>query len=138
MSSSASTSRVFALLVRRPGHSVETISLSRFPFLIGRHPDADLRLEIPGIWDRHLLLELDPREGVVARAQNQAISLVEGREIDAHRLRQGEEVRVGPVTLELMLAAAPRKSLYAPEAFVWLLTLGMTAAELLLLWRLGW
>lgn len=138
MSSSVSASRVFALLVRRPGQSVEAVPLARFPFLIGRSPDAGLRLETPGIWDRHLLLELDPREGVVARAQGQAISLVSGQAIEAHRLRQGEELRLGAVSLELMLAAAPRKSLWAPEALVWFLTLAITAAELILLWRLGW
>lgn len=134
----ASASRVFALLVRRSGQAVETVPIRRFPFLIGRGPEASLRLEVPGVWDRHLVLDLDSDQRLIAQAQDQALSTVNGERIADRQLRQGDQLGMGGVTCELVLSVAERRSLRLPELVLWSVVISITGVELFLLWRLGW
>jgi pSer/pThr/pTyr-binding forkhead associated (FHA) protein len=73
------------------------ITLQRPVLLIGRHPECDLRLDLPKIsrrhcclasaYDRVLIRDLGSRNGV----------RVNGRVVEETQLFQGDEVAIGPL-----------------------------------------
>jgi len=81
-------------LVQRSGPA---ITVQRPILLIGRHPECDLRLDLPKIsrrhcclasaYDRVLIRDLGSRNGV----------RVNGRMIDETQLFRGDEVAIGPL-----------------------------------------
>lgn len=81
-------------LVKRGGPA---IMLQRPVLLIGRHPECDLRLDLPKIsrrhcclasaYDRVLIRDLGSRNGV----------RVNGRIVEETQLFQGDEVAIGPL-----------------------------------------
>ena len=85
-------------LVQRSGPA---IMVQRPVLLIGRHPECDLRLDLPKIsrrhcclasaYDRVLIRDLGSRNGV----------RVNGRIVEEVRLRAGDEVAIGPILFRL-------------------------------------
>ncbi|MDG3003313.1 FHA domain-containing protein [Paludisphaera mucosa] len=74
-----------------------TVLLQRPIYLVGRHPECDLRLEIPKIsrrhccfalaYDRLMIRDLGSRNGV----------RVNGRDVTETQLFRGDEVAIGPL-----------------------------------------
>jgi pSer/pThr/pTyr-binding forkhead associated (FHA) protein len=133
----ARRSNLFALAVRRPDRPVEVMPLTRYPFTIGRAADNGIRLDAPGVWDRHLTLELHRREGLVAVPAEGAITrlgdeLVEGR----RRLRNGDELVIGPTQIQVLLAPPRRRSLRVWDVILWS-TLAVLAAGQAILARIA-
>jgi len=87
------------------------VPVDRSPFLIGRGSECALRLEVPGVWERHLTLEVEPGEGLIASAQAGALTRVRGREgeLSRARVRQGEELEVGAAVIRVLLAPVRRR-----------------------------
>jgi len=91
-------------LIQRSG---PTITVQRPILLIGRHPECDLRLDLPKIsrrhcclaaaYDRILIRDLGSRNGV----------RVNGRIIDETQLFRGDEVAIGPLIYRVEVDGDP-------------------------------
>jgi len=110
----------------------------RFPFHIGRAPGNELQLDDDGIWDRHLTVEFDRRNGFSLATAPNALAAVNGERVETAPLRSGDIITVGSAKLQFWLAAVPQRSAWGREALVWFLLAAVTTAQLALIyWLLG-
>lgn len=107
--------------------SRETAVAATFPFTIGSSSDADLRIEGHGVWDRHVLIELDSAtQRFTCSAVGSALLLINGETIRKAPLRNGDVLQLGSATVEVSLAPVPQHRLKFIEFGVWAL-LGIVA-----------
>ena len=92
----------------------------RFPFQLGRSPQAALVLEEPGVWDRHAEFTLRPGEGVMVSATTDASIIVNGQPVRQAVLRNGDLLEAGSVKLRFGLAPTRQHGLRLREAMTWL------------------
>lgn len=88
-------------------------------------------LEGPGIWPRHLRLDLDPGEGLVVSVEKGAIATLGDEPLERRRLRHGDELRVGPVILQFLVSPPARRSLVVWESALWAVLVGMVLVQVL-------
>ena len=98
------------------GSSWET---RRFPVRIGRSTGSDLQLEEAGVWDDHLKIDLEPKEGFMAETQASAFASINGQPIQRAALRNGDTLEIGSIKLQFWLSEAPQRGQAVREAFVW-------------------
>jgi pSer/pThr/pTyr-binding forkhead associated (FHA) protein len=91
----------------------------RFPVRIGRAADSELRLEEEGVWDNHLLLDLNPAEGFSLKTQPQALARVNGQRVGESLLRSGDIIELGSVRIQFWLNRAGQSGLGLSEALSW-------------------
>ncbi len=109
----------------------------RFPVRIGRAPAADLRLEEDGVWDEHLVLEVDREKGFLLSTQPGALARVNGEPVQEAVLRNGDNIEIGAVRLQFWLGDARQRGLRLREALAWAVIVCVTAAQLgMLYWLL--
>lgn len=108
----------------------------QFPFCIGRSREATLRLEAPGVWERHARLEFVPREGFRLVALGDALVAVNDQPVRETLLRNGDRLTLGSVQLRFALSGARQRRLGWLEALVWGCVAVVTLAQLILLYRL--
>jgi hypothetical protein len=92
----------------------------RFPFVVGRSPQADLRLEDEGIFERHFELRLNRREGFALVVGPNAYAAVNGETAQQKVLRAGDVISAGSVKLAFALAPAPARGSRWREAMLWI------------------
>jgi hypothetical protein len=114
----------------------KTLAARHFPFGIGRHKAADLCLEEPGVWERHLRLDLQETEGITLTVAPEARATVNGQSVQATRLRNGDVIEIGAVRLRFGLAATRQRDLRFREGLTWLAWGALCAAQIGLLHRL--
>jgi pSer/pThr/pTyr-binding forkhead associated (FHA) protein len=100
-------------IVQRSG---PTITVQRPILLIGRHPECDLRLDLPKIsrrhcclaaaYDRILIRDLGSRNGV----------RVNGRVVDETQLFRGDEVAIGPLIYRVEVEGEPSDDAPPPRS----------------------
>lgn len=112
------------------------VAARRFPFRIGRAAGNDLPLEDDGVWDRHLTLNFIRTEGFVVTVETGAIATVNGENIQARVLRNGDQITMGSACLQFWLAPARQRGLWFREAFVWALIVLATISQLALIYWL--
>jgi len=131
---------LYQVLVRSRGTGgtggTEPVSIGTFPFVIGRAADVSLHLEGPGIWPRHLRMDLVPEEGLVASVEEGALATLEGKPVARHRLRHGDELTVGSVQIQFLVSPPARRSLSGWEMALWLILVLVLAAQLTVLFGL--
>ena len=96
----------------------------RFPFRIGRAGGNELQLDDDGVWDQHLTLEFQRREGFKLAAAPNALVMVNDQPVQTALLRNGDVITLGSVKLQFWLAAARQRGLRLRERFVWALLAG--------------
>jgi hypothetical protein len=112
------------------------VAVRRFPFTTGRSGRSGLQLAQRGVWEEHFRLEQDPQEGFRISAVGDATTRVNGRAVEACRLRNGDIIEAGEARLQFWLGAVQQGSLMWRERMTWvLLGLGLVA-QLLLVWCL--
>ena len=103
----------------------------RFPVQVGRAPEADLRLEEEGVWDRHLAIHLRPPDGFVLSVLPGAVASVNGQPVQEAILRNGDWIGLGAVKMQFGLSPTRHRSLRFREILTWvafaLLCLGQIA-----------
>jgi pSer/pThr/pTyr-binding forkhead associated (FHA) protein len=99
----------------------------RFPVRIGRGPECDLKLDDPGVWDQHLLLQLHRAAGFSLKTAPNALAQVNGQPISEISLRNGDCIELGAVRIQFWLAPVRPGSLGLRQALTW----GMIAAAVL-------
>jgi hypothetical protein len=92
----------------------------RFPVRIGRGTSADLKSEEDGVWDEHLRLDFNARDGFVLSPQQNALARVNGQPL-AHplALRNGDMIEVGSLKLEFWLTETRQRGLALREWLTW-------------------
>lgn len=91
----------------------------RFPLLVGRAKDADVRIEDPGVWEHHFQLEWDREEGILLTAGEEAVTRVDGRPVCRERLRNGSVIEAGSARLQFTLSPVVQRSMRWRERCVW-------------------
>ena len=109
----------------------------RFPAQLGREAACDLRLEEPGVWDRHCELGLDPAQGFIVTAHTDALVTVNQQTVQSAQLRNGDLLVLGSVRLQFWLAEPRQRSLRLREAAVWMLILVLCLAQVGLVYWLS-
>ena len=72
---------------KQQGHSV---NIERYPFVIGKNQEAQLRLSDPGIWDDHLAIELTVGESPTIKRIGDGSISVNSDPIENAILRNGD------------------------------------------------
>lgn len=113
------------------------IVVRRFPFIVGRGADADLKLDDAGIWDRHAEIELRRKEGFFVAARGEASVGINGERAEARMLRNGDVLEMGSVQLRFWLAPGRQKTLRLREALTWTALITLFVAQIgLICWLL--
>ncbi len=112
------------------------VAASHFPFRIGRSTGNDLPLEDAGIWEQHVTLEFQKKEGFHIVTASNALAAVNDKPVENIRLRNGDIITLGSAKIQFWLAPAPQYSLRLRENFVWALLILITAGQFLLLYLL--
>jgi pSer/pThr/pTyr-binding forkhead associated (FHA) protein len=114
----------------------DTLVVRRFPFRIGRAPENELRLDDPGVWDRHLTLEFKKAEGFFLNAAPETFAAINDEQKQSARLRNGDIISFGSAKIQFWLAAPRQRGLRLRELSVWLLLAAVTAFQFVLIYRL--
>jgi pSer/pThr/pTyr-binding forkhead associated (FHA) protein len=81
------------------------IALQRPVLLIGRHPECDVRIDLPKISRRHCCLALAYDRVLIRDLGSHNGLRVNGRLVQEARLHAGDEVAIGPVIYRLEIEA---------------------------------
>lgn len=96
----------------------ETVA-RRLPFRVGRGPGNDLRVELAGVWENHLRLELTPDHRVALRAEPGAITTVNGHPVTQADLRLGDIIAAGAARFLFWLSPPRQSGLVLRETLTW-------------------
>lgn len=107
-----------------------------FPFQIGRSAENNLCLDEAGVWDKHLTLGFQKKEGFTLEVAPDTFVAVNEQPQKSARLRNGDILSFGSAKIQFWLAPAQLRGLRAREAFVWLLLIAVTVAQLALVYAL--
>ena len=110
------------------------VAARRFPFQVGRAADSDLQMEEPGVWDKHLSIDFQPREGFVLAAQPEAGSSVNGAPVQSVLLRNGDLIEIGSIKIRFWLGEVEQRSLNRREMFVWVLIALISLGQIALIY----
>lgn len=114
------------------------VLVQKFPFRVGRSERNDLRLQDPGVWAEHLVLEVDLAAGEVrAAASTEAVTLLNGERVSSACLRSGDLIQLGSSRIGFSLSPPPQKPLAKAEFFAWALVAGAALVQFFLLLRLS-
>lgn len=102
------------------GNAGTEARIDRFPCLLGRSPAADLRIEEPGVWDRHLELSWDSQEGIIATIPAPAIASLNQQRFERARLHPGDIIDCGSLKLRFRLSEAAVRKQWPREWLTWM------------------
>jgi len=108
----------------------------RFPFHIGRAAGNELTLDGEGIWDNHLVLEVEKNAGFTLKTVANAFVAINEQPLASARLRNGDIISFGSAKIQFWLAAPRQRGLHLRELSVWLLLATVTSFQLFLIYRL--
>src|SRR5947209_5698926 len=77
--------------------TLPTIAVQRPVVLVGRHPECDVRIDLPKVSRRHCCLALAYDRLVIRDLGSRNGLRVNGRVVDEARLQTGDEVAIGPL-----------------------------------------
>ena len=106
-----------------------------FPFQIGRAPGNDFCLDDEGVWERHLVLDFQKKEGFILQTVSDAFAAINDQPQSSARLRNGDIIAFGSAKVQFWLSPVRQKSLQLREGLVWLLLAAVTAGQIFLLLR---
>jgi pSer/pThr/pTyr-binding forkhead associated (FHA) protein len=108
----------------------------RFPFTVGRDPEACLPLDEAGVWERHIQVKLEAGKGFCLEARAGCPVGVNGNSVTQARLRNGDILELGAVKLRFMLSEMEQRSFAPREICTWLAMVSLCAAQVALLYWL--
>lgn len=115
----------------------QIVLVRRFPFVIGRSPDAGLSLAEPGVWDHHCRIEYRAGSGFYLVGTSEVPTLVD--ELPAgseHRLLNASLISLGAARLRFTLDDPVPRRLGTREAITWFFLASVIAFEGWLIWWL--
>jgi pSer/pThr/pTyr-binding forkhead associated (FHA) protein len=90
-----------ARLIPLTTHGSPTLNLQRPVLLIGRHPECDIRLDLPQVSRRHCCLAMADDRLLIRDLGSRHGVRVNGRRVDEARLLPGDEIAIGPLIYRL-------------------------------------
>lgn len=107
-----------------------------FPFVIGRSPSAQCRVEEQGVWEQHLSIVLDRDRGCVVTVQPDAIASVNGQVVREAVLRNGDVISIGASQIRFLLGPTNHRSLRLREWLTWLALASLSFGQVALIYWL--
>ena len=108
----------------------------RFPFRIGRAAGNELPMDDDGVWDNHLVLEVQKNEGFTVKTISDAFVAINEQPQTYARLRNGDILSFGSAKIQFWLAAPQQRGLRLRELSVWLLLTLVTGFQFFLIYCL--
>lgn len=108
----------------------------RFPFQLGRSAACNLRLEAPGVWEQHAVLERSPERRFQLRGHPHATLRVNDAEVQLATLRNGDLIQLGNVRLQFWLAPVQQPDLRLREALTWTALILLAVLQVFVAWNL--
>src|SRR4051794_39595455 len=90
-----------ARLVPLTAGTAPTIPLQRPVLLIGRHPECDVRIDLPKVSRRHCCVALAYDRVMIRDLGSRNGLRVNGFLVDEAQLRGGDEVAIGPILFRM-------------------------------------
>ena len=109
----------------------------RFPFQLGRSPQAALVLEEQGVWDRHAEFMLRHGEGVVISALDKSSVGVNGQRVQQAVLRNGDLIEAGSAKLRFGLSPTRQHGLRLRESLTWIGLAALCLGQVVLIYWLA-
>ena len=105
------------------------VAVRHFPFLIGRAAESHLRLEDPGVWDKHLQIQFQNEAGFTFATQSQALTLINAEPQQHGTLKNGDLIELGSTRMRFWLARGEQKARRGAEVLTWMALLGLFLAQ---------
>ena len=115
----------------------KTFLAKKFPCLIGRSGQNHLRLEEPGIFDKHLSIDLIPVEGFVLSVLPEARASVNSEAADRVVLRNGDQIEAGSVKIQFLLGQTRQRGGCWREPATWIILALICALQIALVYQLS-
>jgi pSer/pThr/pTyr-binding forkhead associated (FHA) protein len=109
----------------------------RLPVSIGRSSSDDLRLDEPGVWERHCRIELRADDHAAIVPAPDASTTVNGQPIQEAVLQNGDLIELGSIQLQFGLAPTIHGKLRFREGLTWFAFGLLAAAQLVLIYLLS-
>jgi hypothetical protein len=113
-----------------------TVSVSKFPFQVGRTSSSALALDDAGIWDPHFEITWPTRDALVLQANSKATTVVNGEKIKETALREGDVIEAGAVKMRFGFSPVRQKSLATREILTWIGLAVLSLAQVALIYQL--
>jgi predicted component of type VI protein secretion system len=113
-----------------------TISVSRFPFQVGRGPTSSCTLDDAGVWDQHFTITWPTRDALVLESNSKATTVVNGANVKEVPLREGDVIEAGAVKMRFGFEAVRQKSLVTREILTWIGLAALSLAQVALIYQL--
>ena len=108
--------------------------VKKLPFIIGKGPSTDLRIESPGIWDQHLVIDLDRSTSkYVVETCNESLLTINHEAVTRAFLRNGDSLRIGACELVVGLSPTVQRANSLQELSGWGLITSIILVETALL-----
>ena len=105
-----------------------------FPLVIGRGENCDLQMTDPGIWNRHLEIDIDIEYRLLIRCNPESTAMINGEPLTENQpLRNGDHIEIGTGKLQFWLGNVQQKNLHAHDTIMWILLGTLTLAEIILI-----
>ncbi|MCL5095937.1 MAG: FHA domain-containing protein [Candidatus Omnitrophica bacterium] len=116
--------------------SGQNLVARRFPCRIGRENGAELQLDDPGVWDRHLELDLNPSEGFVLAVLGNALATLNGHDFQRAVLHNGDLIQIGSAKMTFRLSETRQRDLQWREGLTWFFIAGLSLCQIALVYWL--
>jgi pSer/pThr/pTyr-binding forkhead associated (FHA) protein len=93
-----------------------TLPLQRPVLLVGRHPECDIRLELPSISRRHCCLALAYDRLILRDLSSRNGVRVNGLRVEEMQINNGDEVAIGPLIFRVVDLASAAATTALPSA----------------------
>lgn len=113
-----------------------TISVSKFPFQVGRTTSSALTLDDAGVWDQHFEITWPTREALVLQSSSKATTVVNGTKVNDVPLREGDLIEAGAVKMRFGFEPVRQKSLATREMLTWIGLAALSLAQVALIYQL--
>src|SRR5262245_3401837 len=98
----------------------DTFVVGRLPCHIGRGAGCEVRLNAPGVWERHAELRLLPSRVIELNLLGEALATVNQEPVRQVALRNGDVIGLGSAKLVFTLGPAQARKLGLREALTWI------------------
>jgi hypothetical protein len=110
---------MFSLTVVNGKQQGQSIQLTKYPFVIGKNQEAQMRLPDVGVWDDHLAIELILGESPTIKRLGEGSININSEPIENSTLRNGDLITIGAAKLRFNSVPAKRKSLLFQNGASW-------------------
>src|SRR5689334_5211970 len=97
-----------------------TITVSKFPFQVGRAASSGLALDDAGVWERHFEIIWPKADALKVQSDSKAVTNVNGTKINETDLHEGDLIEAGAVKMRFGFSPVRQKSLVPRELLTWI------------------